>query len=101
MELHLEALQQLVPLLFSFNHQNYARYLTYSHIMLSNMKTENPDAFDDLAKYGPGVSLSGEAFSSIPGDLVTEIGPNRESKIRGGPMSGGYSKLLVLLFAND
>ena len=91
MELHLEALQHLVPLLFAFNHQNYARYLTYNHILLSNMKTDNPDAYDDLAKYGPGVSLSGQAFSSIPDDLVTEIGPNRESKTRGGPMRGGYS----------
>ena len=55
------------------------------------MKTDDPDAYDDLFLYGPGVSLSGDEFSSIPGDFVTEIGPNRESKIRGGPMRGGDS----------
>ena len=92
MELHLQALQQLIPMLFAFNHPNYSRYLTHSHILLSNLKTDDPDAYEDLSLYGPGVSLSGNVFSSIPGDLVTEIGPNRESKIRGGPMRGGYSK---------
>eukprot|EP00794_Sanderia_malayensis_P006502 gene6502-7247_t len=91
MELHLQALQELIPLLFAFNHHNYSRYLTHSHIVLSNMKEEDPDAYDDLSIYGPGISLSGERFSSIAGDLVTEVGPNRESKIRGGPMRGGYS----------
>eukprot|EP00112_Aurelia_sp_Birch-Aquarium-sp1_P017334 Seg4002.2 transcript_id=Seg4002.2/GoldUCD/mRNA.D3Y31 product="hypothetical protein" protein_id=Seg4002.2/GoldUCD/D3Y31 len=91
MELHLQALQHFVPLLFAFNHPNYSRYLTYSHILLSKLKTDDPDAYDDVLLYGPGVSVSGDVFSSIPGDLVTEIGPNRESKIRGGPMKGGYS----------
>ena len=28
---------------------------------------------------------------SIPGDLVTEVTVNREVKVRGGPMRGGYS----------
>ena len=91
MELHLQALQHFIPLLFAFNHPNYSQYLTYSHILLSKLKTDDPDAYNDLFLYGPGVSLSGAEFSSIPGDLVTEIGPNRESKIRGGPMRGGYS----------
>ena len=91
MELHLQALQHFIPLLFAFNHPNYSRYLTYSHILLSKLKTDDPDAYDDLFLYGPGVSLSGDEFSSIPGDFVTEIGPNRESKIRGGPMRGGDS----------
>ena len=38
-----------------------------------------------------GASLSGRKFSTIPGDLVTEVTVNREVKIRGGPMRGGYS----------
>eukprot|EP00794_Sanderia_malayensis_P016261 gene16261-17905_t len=77
MELHLQALQELIPLLFAFNHHNYSRYLTHSHIVLSNMKEEDPDAYDDLSIYGPGISLSGERFSSIPGDLVTEVAGSR------------------------
>ena len=38
-----------------------------------------------------GASLSGRKFSTIPSDLVTEVTVNREVKIRGGPMRGGYS----------
>ena len=38
-----------------------------------------------------GASLTGRKFSTIPGDLVTEVTVNREVKIRGGPMRGGYS----------
>ena len=83
MELHLQALQHFIPLIFAFNHPNYLRYLTYSHILLSKLKTDGPGAYDDLFLYGPGVSLSGDEFSSIPEDLVTDIGPDHESKIRG------------------
>jgi len=69
----------------------YVRDVSAMHILLSKLKTDDPDAYDDLFLYDPGVSLSGDKFSSIPGDLVTEIGPNCESKIHGGPMRGGYS----------
>ena len=36
-------------------------------------------------------SISGEPFSTIYGDLITETTLNREVKITGGPMRGGYS----------
>ena len=36
-------------------------------------------------------SLPGRKFSSIPGDLVTEVTVNQEVKIRGSPMRDGYS----------
>ena len=32
-----------------------------------------------------------KSFFTIPGDLVTEVTINREVKVRGGPMRGGYS----------
>ena len=32
-------------------------------------------------------------FSTIPGDLVTEVTPNREVKVCGGPMRGGHSTI--------
>ena len=38
-----------------------------------------------------GGSISGEPFSTIHGDLITETTINREVKVRGGPMRGGYS----------
>ena len=36
-------------------------------------------------------SLTRRKLSTIPGDLVTEVTVNREVKIRGGPLRGGYS----------
>ena len=35
--------------------------------------------------------MSGEPFSTIRGDLITEVTVNQQVKIRGGPMMGGYS----------
>ena len=64
----MQAQQKLLPLLFAFSHQNYSRYLT---IITS--------------------SLTGRKFSTIPGDLVTEVTVNQEVNICGGLMQGGYS----------
>ena len=38
-----------------------------------------------------GGSITGQSFSTIHGDLITETTINREVKVRGGPMRGGYS----------
>ena len=35
--------------------------------------------------------MSGEQFSTIHGDLMTEVTINRDAKVRGGSMMGGYS----------
>ena len=40
---------------------------------------------------GFGESMSGESFSIIHGDLITEATINREVKVRGWPIRGGYS----------
>ena len=90
-ELHLQAQEELLPMLFAFNHPNYARYLTYHHYELKSLETNNASAYEQLKTYGMGASLSGKKFSTIPCDLVTEVTVNREVKVRGGPMRGGYS----------
>ena len=82
-ELHLQAQRDLLPLLFAFNYQNYSRYLTTHHVELTNVSSKNPYAYKDLQTYDIGASLSGKRFSTIPGDLVTEVTINRELKIRG------------------
>ena len=45
----------------------------------------------DLEIFGPGVNLSVNKFSTIPGDLVTEVAIYKEVKDRAGPMRGGHS----------
>ena len=87
----MQAHSDLLPLLFAFNHQNYARYLTQHHVELTNLSIAKPQAFSDLETIGLGASLSGNTFSTIPGDLVTKVAINRQVKVRGGPMGGRYS----------
>ena len=88
---HLAAERALIPKCSAFGHINYARYLTFQHIKLQDIKMNNKEAWDDLSQNGFGGSLSGEPFSTIHGDLITETTINREVKVRGGPMQGGYS----------
>ena len=40
---------------------------------------------------GFGGFMSGEPFSTIHGDLITDTTINREVKVRGGSMRGDYS----------
>ena len=90
--LHLQAHSYLLLLLFSFNHQNYARYLTTQHhVEWTSLSITKPQAFSDLETFSLGPSLNGNKYSTIPGGLVTEVTINRVVKVRGGPMRGGYS----------
>jgi len=70
----------------AFGHVNYARYLTFQHANLQNVKINHTDAWDELAQNGFGGSMSGEPFFTIHGDLITETTINKEVKFRGGPM---------------
>ena len=90
-ERHLAAERALIPKCFAFGHPNYSHYLTYQHDRLLDIKATESMVWDDLVKNGFGGSLSGEPFSTIHGDLITETTINREVKVRGGPMQGGFS----------
>ena len=58
--------------LFAFDHQNYARYLSYQHVLLNDMRTTNVQAFQDLKVRGFGANYTGSKFATVHGDLVTE-----------------------------
>ena len=91
-QMHLQAQRDLLALMFEFNHQNYSQYLTTHHVELTNLfPSKNPAAYKNLQTYGLGASFSGKRFSTIQGDLVIEVTINREAKVRGVPMIGGYS----------
>ena len=89
--IHLQAHSDVLSLSFAFSHQNYVRYLNQHHVELTNLSFTKPQAFSDLEIFGPGDSLSGNKFSTIPRDLVTEVAIYREVKVRDGPMRGGHS----------
>ena len=90
-ELLLQAQGELLPLYLAFNHQNYSRYLTTHRLELTNLPSKSPSAYENLQNYGIGTSLTGEKFSTTPGDLLTEVTTNREVKVRRMPMRGGHS----------
>eukprot|EP00794_Sanderia_malayensis_P014962 gene14962-16504_t len=75
---------------FAFNHQNYARYCTYQHVYLTDLKIQNNLAYTELTERGYGVSITGERFSSTHGDLVTELF-NKECKGTAGPFRASFS----------
>ena len=54
-------------------------------INFERMQIHQKAAWDDLLKDGFGGSLSGQPFSTIHGDFITET-INREVEVRGGPM---------------
>ena len=89
-ELHLVAERALLPKCFAFDHVNYCRYLSVQHVNLHAKRIQKKDEWEDFLHNGFGGSLSGERFSTIHGDLITETTINREVIVRGGPMQGGY-----------
>ena len=89
-EKHLQAERKLLGLTFAYDHQNYSRYNTYQHAYLLDLKNSNHPAFNELKKKGMGGSITGEKFSSIHGDLVTELF-NKETKGTAGPFRAGFS----------
>ena len=44
-ERHLQAERAMLPNVFAFGQPKYSRYLTYQHVMLKNLKQENPGAW--------------------------------------------------------
>ena len=90
LDLHLQAQRDSLILIFAFDHVHYSRYQAYEHVFLRCLQQRNPAAYNELKEKGIGASLSGNNFSSIHGDLVTEI-MNRDVKCGGGCFRGGYS----------
>ena len=90
LERHLQAERDRIKQVFAFGHHNYARYLSYQHVSVRSMEQQNHPAIQNLKENGFGGSISGEPFSSIHGDLITELF-NKETKRTRGPMRAGFS----------
>ena len=89
-ERHIQAERQFLKLVFAFDHINYARYNSYQHLFLTNMKNENDGAYQDLVVNGSGCTTENSKFATKHGDLETEHF-NRETKGTAGPFRSGYS----------
>ena len=89
-EKHLQAEQKMTCLSFAYDHHNYARYNTYQNVYLSDLKQSNHVAFQQFQSKGMGGSITGEKFSAVHGDLITELF-NKETKGTSGPFRCGFS----------
>ena len=69
----MEAERDMLKYCFAFDHINYARYMSFQHACLSDVEAKGDPAIDDLIKRGISGSLSGDKFSAILGDLITEV----------------------------
>ena len=67
-------------MVFALNQHNYARNLSYFYIDMLNTEKKAPQA------HGGGFlgSLSGQKFTMIPMDEMTEMAINKSSKVIGG-----------------
>ena len=74
----------LVTDLFKDNIGDYATlvltYIKSVSAIMSYLRKEDTEQFNELKENGFGVSLTGNVFSTIHGDLVTELF-NRETKV--------------------
>ena len=61
-DLHLQAERQMILLTGAYDHYHYTRYLTYQHVLYSNLKHESSPEYRDLATKGFAASYSGNAF---------------------------------------
>ena len=89
-ERHLQAEREMIKYCFAFDHVNYARYISYQQVYLRSLEKNNSPAIKDLKERGFGGSISGEPFSTIHGDLITELF-NGQTKRQAGPHSLGFS----------
>ena len=64
-EKHLQAERDMLCHLFAFDHQNYARSLSYQHVMLTNLNSDNKEAYEDLRNRGFGANYSGEKLQQF------------------------------------
>ena len=89
-ERHLESEREMLRNCFVFDHVNYARYLSYQHVFLRDLRRQNHPSINYMEIRWFEGSLFGNAFSTIHGDFITEVFIG-EKKRSAGSYIAGYS----------
>ena len=92
MDLHIACLQQMRPLCFAMDHNNYAKYFTIYFVSLLNANHTHPGVEQLLRDDGFSVSRSNVSNSRIAVDQTIEQTINRHAKSHGGIV--GFSRNL-------
>ena len=93
-ERHLRAKREMIKYSFTFDHISYSWYLTYQHVYFRTLKGKQRKVVADLDERGFGGSLSGLPFTSLHGELITEIF-NSQTKHQAGPHAAGFSTDII------
>ena len=72
LDLYTYCLQQMTALFFTFNHQNYSRWLTVYHDKLLKLKISHPDIYEEFKNGCSSLKRKSKPFSRIPIDLTLE-----------------------------
>ena len=88
LDLYLKAEREILKLL----HVHYSRCNTHSMYSCDEKRT-NSDIYKDLVEHGYTASITGDTFSAVHGDLITEWF-NKQTKGKDGPFRSGYSTKL-------
>ncbi|GFO35740.1 hypothetical protein PoB_006224500 [Plakobranchus ocellatus] len=99
-DLHISCFEQMLPLFFSRDHHNYARYLTTYIILLLNLNDSHPGAEESIRVKGFGVCKSPASGARNAVDLTIEQTINRRAKCKGGIVGfrqnlAAYHKLCI------
>ena len=92
LDLLLQAEREILKLLHAHDHVHYSRCNTY--VFPCDEKRTNSDIYKDLVEHGYTASITGDTFSAVHGDLITEWF-NKQTKGKGDPFRSGYSSKLA------
>ena len=84
LQLRLASLYSLCPILFAYDHTNYARYLPVYMITIMNLSITHPGAENLLRNNGISVRRSSVPLSRNAVDITIEQTINRHAKSQGG-----------------
>ena len=72
LDLYTFYLQRMTALFFTFNHQNYSRWLTMYHDKLLKLKNSHPNIYEEFKNGCFSPKQTSKPFSRIPIDLTLE-----------------------------
>ena len=84
-ELYVESIRSILPWVFAYDRQSYARYLTLHFMNLLNLEENYPSVHCEFIKGSFAVQMSSDnPFGKMEADKVIETTMNRDIKTPGG-----------------
>ena len=84
-EVYVESIRSILPWVFAYDRQNYARYLTLHFMDLLNLEENYPGVHCEFIKGSFAVQMSSDnPFGKMEADKVIETTMNRDTKTPGG-----------------